>query len=67
MRVNTTTAGSRCVIYKNRDFYVDVKHYSPRYELADFVLRGQVYRRVFIDLTKDAPRRLMQLVREEMT
>jgi hypothetical protein len=67
MRVNTTTSGSRCVIYKHRDFYVDVKHYSENYELADFVHYGQVYRRVFIDLTKDAPRQLMQLVREEMT
>jgi hypothetical protein len=66
MRVNTTTAGSRCVIYKNREHYIDVRHHSPQCELADFVLRGQVYKRVFIDLTEDAPRQLMQLVREEM-
>ena len=66
MRVDTTIAGSRCVIYKHREHYIDVRHHSPRYELAECVRGGQVYRRHHIDLAQDAPAQLMQLVREEM-
>ena len=69
LRVETHYAGSRCVVWRNREHYVDVRKdtRSDRYEVAECVRYGQVYRRVHIDMAHDAPNQLLQLIREELT
>ncbi len=68
LRVETHYSCSRCVIWKHREHYIDVRqdHRSTRYETAECVRNGRVYRLVIIDLAKDAPAQVMALVREEL-
>lgn len=68
LRVETHYSGSRCVVWKHREHYIDVRqdYRSTRYETAECVRNGQVYRRAAIDLANDAPQQLVQLIKEEL-
>jgi hypothetical protein len=66
MQVDSHIAGSRCVIYKNKNHYIDVRTYSTYFELAECVKQGHVYKKVVIYLKDDAPHQVMSLVKEEL-
>jgi Zn ribbon nucleic-acid-binding protein len=68
LTVTRHIAGARCVIYRNPEHYIDVRKdaRTPRYETAECVRQGRVYRRQPIDLAQDPAAQVLQLIREEL-
>jgi Zn ribbon nucleic-acid-binding protein len=66
MQVDSHIAGSRCVIYKNKNHYIDVRTHSTNFEVAECVKQGHVYKTVSIYLKDDAPYQVIKLVKEEL-
>jgi hypothetical protein len=67
MRVDTHISGSRCVIWRTSEHYIDVRHtQDPTYDIAECVRSGQVYRREHVYVADGAPAHVAQLIREEL-
>lgn len=64
MRV-THHAGSRLVIWKHREHYIDVARMRGGEEVAECVRNGQVYLRVPLH-REQAPEELIQLMKREL-
>lgn len=66
LRVETHISGSRCVIWRTKEHYIDVRK-TPRCEIAECVRNGHVYRRVPLSLnTLHAAEEVIVLIREEL-
>lgn len=70
LRVDTHYSGSRCVIWRNKEHYIDViKNVGPNQnqDRAECVRRGQVYKRLWLHTDPAiASVELIQLMRQEL-
>lgn len=66
LRVDLHISGSRCVIWRHGQHYIDVRR-GPHYDTAECVRNGRVYRYVRINPSPAyAARQVISLIREEL-
>ena len=65
LRVETHIAGSHCVVWKDREHYMECRRHDETTTLIECVWQGQVYRRKVIGNTW-APEMIIQIAKEEL-